>query len=161
MLPLVSTIESIKSELMPKRVTRIKNDKIPRSIQHFTLSYEEWQAFYQRKIAKVAEDWHTQLAEYITRANVTCSVSFKKHHVRAKGSRKKNTNLFRCHGQCQREECPLGVSVTVQEGPKKQGDPVVFKVYVFHEQKHNGTAQRPLKGVRRTAMGMFDSLIAP
>lgn len=47
----------------------------------------------------------------------------------------------------------------MQDGPKKQGDPVVLTVHVYNERKHEGTAKRPLIGIRRAAMGMFDNLI--
>lgn len=159
LLPSVSTIESVKSDFAPKRVTRLRKENIPKSVCHFTLSYEEWHAFYQRKTGQVVKEWGTDLNKYIGRTNVKCPIAFKEHHVRAKNSRKRNCNIFSCHGHCTEQRCPVRLSVTVQDGPKKQGDPVVFNVYVYYERKHEGTAQRPLTGVRRAVMGKFANLI--
>lgn len=152
-------MESVQSDSVLQRVTRIKKNVIPKSIRHFTLSYEEWQTFYQRKTGKVERNWADKINKSLFRAGVACVANFQKHYVRAKGSRKKNCNIFSCQGYCGRQSCPVKLSVLAHDGPRKQGDPVIFTVVIYNEMNHTGTAQRPLQGERRAAMGMFDNMI--
>jgi hypothetical protein len=139
------------------RTTRTKQIEHPRRTQHFTLNYDEWRRFYDLKTAKVADNWSNQLATYITRIGITCTVAFKKHHEKKKESRKKNCNLFSCHGRCMIKLCPIHLRIIVEEEPKNKTSPSVFTVYVFGDANHNreiATAQRPLRGLERSAMGM-------
>jgi hypothetical protein len=139
------------------RTTRTKQIQHPRNIQHFTLNYDEWRRFYDTKTAKVADNWSNQLTTYITRTEITCSVAFKKRHEKKKKSRKKNCNLFSCHGRCMIELCPVKLCIIVEKKPKDKTTPSVFTVYVFGDANHNrkiATASRPLRGPERSAMGM-------
>ena len=158
LLPSMSSDRSLKSDCSEMRTTRTKQIERPRRIQHFTLNYDEWRQFYDAKTAKVADNWSNQLATYISRIGITCSIAFKKHHDKKKESRKKNCNLFCCRGRCMIKLCPVELCIIVEEKPRNKTSPSVFTVYVFGDADHNrkiATARRPLRGLERSAMGMY------
>lgn len=157
MLPSISSDCSLKSECSDLRVIRTKSIKRPRRIQHLTLNHEEWRQFYDSKRPKVADNWSNQLATYVARIGITCSVAFKRHHQKKQGSRKKNCNLFSCFGRCTIASCPVTLRVIVEEAPKNKTSPAIFTVYVFDDANHDrekATASRPLRGRERSIMGM-------
>lgn len=128
------------------------------SIRHFTLSFEEWQKFYHHKTSQVDSNWSNQLSSYITRANITCCITFKKHFTKKKESRKKNCNLFSCQGQCGFRSCTIRITIIVESEPKK-GSPVVFTIYMFGEMDHSKQDQpvaRPLTGSDRVTMDLIN-----
>jgi hypothetical protein len=85
-------------------------------------------------------------------------VAFKKHHDRKKDTRKKNCNVFSCHGRCTIKPCRVKLSIIVEREPEKKGNPAIFTVYMFGIVNHNpeiDTASRFITGPERVAMGMF------
>ena len=128
----------------------------PRTVRHFTLTFEEWQKFYNHKAGNVVDDWTNQLAGYLRRAAITCTVAFAKHHVRKIDSRKKNTNLFTCKGRCTNDPCDVTFVIFVEQEPKNRDSPAVFTVYILGHPDHSGKAglsSRPITGGARVAMG--------
>lgn len=149
---------SLKLTRSKTRSTKAKSTKAPPRILHFTLNHDEWKLFYDNKSAMVADNWSTQLSQYIARVGITCSIAFKKRHEKKKESRKKNCNLFSCYGQCRIGSCPVNVSIVVEEEPKNKTSPSIFTVYVFGDANHNrkeASSGRPLSGLERSVMGMF------
>lgn len=139
-------------------MSRTKTIERPRRIQHFTLNHGEWMKFYDSQNVRIADNWSSQLATYIKRIDVACSVVFKKHSLKKDGSRKRNCNLFSCSGRCTFKHCTATFSIIVEEEPKNKTSPAVFTVYVFGNINHdteNGKvkARRPLRGLERRDMG--------
>lgn len=153
----MSSSNSLSSDRSCLRTTRTNHIESPQDIRHFTLSFDEWQRFYDHKDAKVADNWTHQLGNYMIRAGVTCSIVFKYHGGRKKNSRKKNCNVFNCRGQCKIKSCQTEMSIIVEREPTKKEMPCIFTVYLFGDVNHSrelSTAGRPLQGTARIVMGM-------
>ena len=106
----------------------------------------------------MTSSWSDQLAKYLTRAGITCTVVFKKHHSRKKESRKKNCNIFTCKGRCALQTCPVHFTIVVEKEPKNKESPSIFTVYIFGDVNHQSdidSASRHLREPQRSVMGMF------
>lgn len=157
-LSVASSNNTSNSDHSCARTTRAKHIETPHATRHFTVSYEEWQNFYNSKTGQVADNWTHQLSSYVARAGITCVITFKNHSGKKKNSRKKNCNVFSCRGQCKIKPCQAEISVIVEREPSKKGNPSIFTVYLFGDVNHNrqmDTAGRPLQGVDRVSMGIF------
>ena len=154
----MSTNHSSDSESSTLKSRQKKQVETPRDIRHFTLTYDEWQRFYDQNPATVIENWSNQLARYITCASITCTEIFKKHHERKKNSRKKNCNVFSCHGRCDRNGCPVRLVAVVEREPNNKESPAIFAVFIFGNADHKSDetpASRRLSGPQRVAMGIL------
>ena len=139
------------------RMTRGNVDTTKPILRHFTLNFEEWQKFYHHKTARVQSDWANQLGSFIVRAGITCCIVFKRHYARKKNSRKKNCNVFSCHGLCNFRSCSIKLLISVEKEPNKDA-PAIFTVYMFGELDHSRQhkpASRPLTGAQRLAIGLI------
>ena len=122
------------------------------------MNYEQWRAFYDHKNGDVYDGWGDQLTPYFTQLGITCTIAFRYHHNRLKYSRKKNSNLFSARGHCKAEMCPVQIDISIEDAPKKKGQPCVFKAVITGDKNHNSrqkTASRPLTGATREAIGML------
>lgn len=145
-------------EHVHSRTNQSRKVETPRHVRHFTLSYGEWHLFFDSKAGEVTSSWSDQLAEYLPRAGITCTVVFKKHYNRKKESRKKNCNLFTCKGQCALQTCPVHLTIVVEKEPKNKESPSIFTVYIFGVVNHQSdidSASRHLREPQRSVMGMF------
>lgn len=152
----LSTDRSIDSHVI-NRTTRGNWLTRKPTVCHFTLNFDEWQKFYHHKTARVETDWANQLSSFITRAGITCCIVFKRHYERKKNSRKKNCNLFSCHGSCNFRSCSIKLLISVEKEPKKDA-PAIFTVYKFGELDHSRQhkpVSRPLTGGERLAIGLI------
>jgi hypothetical protein len=130
-----------------------------RKTHYFTMPPESWRRFYDRKTATVLTNWGDQLALHFPRFGVTCTVAFRYHHVRSIESRKTKCNLFNARGHCTNGTCPVLVEIEVEQEPKNEQSPAVFKLIVIGDAQHDAkkaSASRQLTGVVREAMGMFN-----
>lgn len=156
MLPAISSDSSFKSKDSDVRPVRKKQIERPRRILHFALNCDEWRQFYDYKTGRNTTDWSNQLAKYMPRVGLTCSVAFKRHHLKQQGSRKKNCNFFSCSGRCTISLCPIMLSIVIEAEPKTKTSPAVFTVYVFGDANHDrqkATGSRPLRGLERSIIG--------
>ncbi|CAF3842285.1 unnamed protein product [Rotaria sp. Silwood1] len=144
------TIPSIE----PKRTRKVAKS-LPRYVHYFTMNYEQWRKFYDRKIDDVYSGWGDQLMPHFTQLKIYCTILFRYHHTRKNQSHKKNCNLFSATGCCKHRKCPVTIEIEIEKEPKHKGDPYVFKVTVVGDANHNPkkeTAARQLTGARREAM---------
>ncbi|CAF1588184.1 unnamed protein product [Didymodactylos carnosus] len=116
------------------KVMRSKDVLTPRNVQYFTITYEQWRAFYDHKTYDVYNGWGNQLAPHLVTLN---------------------SNLFSARGHCKNSECPVRIEIDVEHEVKNKGSPCMFKVVVIGDKKHDPkkeTTGRPLTGAAREAM---------
>ena len=138
--------------IRPKRVVAL------RYVHHFTMTFEQWRAFFNHKIYEVYDNWGNQLMPHFYRLGITCTIIFRYHHVRRKNSRKNRCKLFSGIGRCKADKCPVSAIVEVEDAPKNKGSPCVFKVVIIGDKNHNKKQEkvaRPVTGAAREALGML------
>ena len=129
----------------------------PRYIHHFTMSYEQWRAFYDRKTCKVRRGWGNQLVQHLYQLKITCTIIFRYQHTSKENTRKKNSNLFSGNDYCKHKMCPVTVIIEVQNAPRNKHSATLFKVVVNGDARHDPkveTVARPLTGAAREVIGM-------
>jgi hypothetical protein len=122
------------------------------------MTYDQWRVFYNRKTCDVYDDWGKQLIPHLIQLKIYCTIIFRYHHTRLKGSRKNNCNLFSGRGRCKHKRCRVTVEIEVKDEPKTKESPCVFKVTVVGDANHDPkkeTVARPLTGAAREAIGML------
>ncbi len=89
---------------------------LPRHPCFFFINSQSWRDLRKRQSQYQFRDlqWTNVIAKGIESVHPYCSIAFKRHHIKIKGSKRRGP-LFHCLGYCTFADCPVCVEVTVTD----------------------------------------------
>ncbi|CAF1545399.1 unnamed protein product [Adineta ricciae] len=158
----LSPISSLtKTRTRPKAAdssgTNIDNNKSQQHLIEF--SSDEWSNIYKKDIKSLSHNmdpsWTDVFYDKLKDAHLTkCCIVFTDSSLRKLYSRKHNSPLFHCVGQCSNSTCSLIVKMKLLN-IISPGQSVVFRVEIIGTPRHENPFecnQRPLAGIKRARM---------
>ncbi|CAF4481171.1 unnamed protein product, partial [Didymodactylos carnosus] len=134
---------------------------IPKRTLSFTMDYEQFKIFFDRKEHKLSPDWTSIINEKLIHAKLKCTFIFEYKHIRINKSQKTNSPSFTCVAHCKHKSCHVVVQVKLQNEPPKNSTSL-FAIEILGKENHEGgIASRPLSGTQRAEIAKGAETLGP